>query len=361
MKKRGFAGNWQNRRWVGSYSAYAAGANDPNIPAGGTGALPDYLTFSIRGTGYDYYYDSDDDRVQYESEKIFVSPVFITQSGDAFRFCVLYTRSSYTAQDVTGYFCIVDCDSSGRVIVDGSGDNSWESAIGSSGSSGKAYVLWYGASAYKWDKIAAQIPYVTTDAYNMMLNRSTVIYAQVKAESYEATIKQELLNMYMYVKQFWESEPLFWQDSSTSLNEIVSRAKSLSNYKYWYGGAGQVATKSLADSLRASYGGIWTQSYYNKALGDIGQHVADCSYLVNYAYGIASPGNHGIGTSQYLSRWSKWNGAPRNGMIVWRNGHTGIYNDGRTIEMVGIDYDYQEKTYVASKWSAILYDPNRTY
>ena len=361
MKKRGFSGNWQNRRWVGSYSAFAAGGNSPDIPSGGTGALPDYFTFTIRGTGYDYYYDSDDDRIRYESEKIFVSPVFITQNGDTFRFCMLYTRSSHTAQDITGYFCIVDCDSSGRVIADGNGDNSWESVVGSSGYSGKAYVLWSSSSSYKWDKITSQIPYVETDAYNMMLNQAATMYTKVKTTSHESTQKSELLNMYMYAERFWTSEPLFWQDSSTSLNEIVARAKSLSNYKYWYGGAGQVATKSLANSLKSSYPSVWTQSYYEQALGDIGQRVADCSYLVNYAYGIASPGNHGIGTSQYLSRWSKWSGAPRNGMIAWRNGHTGIYNEGRTIEMVGINYDYQEKPYVASKWSAILYDPNRNY
>lgn len=361
MKKRGFVIGWQNRHWIGSYSAYAAGGSSPDIPSGGTGTLPDFLTFTIKGTGYDYYYDSDDDRIRYDSEKCFVSPVFLSSSGDTFRFCVLYTRSSHTAQDCTCYFCIVKCSPDGKISGSGGGSNSWDSAISGNGIRGNAFMLWRGAAASKWDTIISEIPYIEIDAYNMMIGAAEPMYNNVSRETPEGDIVTELLHMDIFARTFWTKEPLFWSTPETGLNEIVARAKSLSGYKYWYGGDGRVATESFANSLKNSYPSVWTNSYYSKALGDIGQRVADCSYLVNYAYGIASPGNHGPGTSNYLSRWSRWSGTPKNGMITWRNGHTGIYNNGKTIEMVGIDYDYQEKTYNASKWSAILYDPNRKY
>ena len=361
MKKRGFVGNWQNRHWSGAFSGYNAGLHDPDIPSGGTGELPDFLTFTIKGTGYDYYYDDDGDRQSYISELCFVSPVMIKQDGVKYRFCVLYKRNSHTAQDSTCYFAMCQCDPTGRIYGGRGGDNTWGTAIGNSGTVGSAYLLWTGAAREKWAKISAEIPYVENNAYNMMVSQANAMYAKVTEASYEGTIDTELLSMKIYAVSFWNSEPLYWYTPDTSLNEIVQRAQSLRSYKYWYGGAGQVATKALANSLRASYGSVWTQSYYNKALNDIGQRVADCSYLVNYAYGTASPGNHGIGTSQYLSRYSKWSGTPKNGMIAWRNGHTGIYYNGKTIEMVGIDYDYMERGYVKSKWTCILYDPNRKY
>lgn len=361
MKKRGFVGTWQNRHWAGAFSGYNAGLHDPDIPSGGTGELPDFLTFTIKGTGYDYYYDGDGDRHSYISELCFVSPVMINQNGVKYRFCVLYVRSSHTAQDSTCYFTICQCDTTGRIYGGRGGNNTWVSEIGTDSTVGSAFLLWSGEAKEKWAKISAEIPYIENNAYNMMIGKANAMYTKVTETSYDGTIEKELLSMKIYAISFWSSEPIYWYTPDTSLSEIVQRAQSLGNYKYWYGGAGQVATKALADELKASYGGVWTQSYYNKALNDIGQRVADCSYLVNYAYGTASPGNHGIGTSQYLSRYSKWNGVPKNGMIAWRNGHTGIYYNGKTIEMVGIDYDYMERDYVKSEWTCILYDPNRKY
>lgn len=360
MQKRGFVNAWQNRHWIGVYSALSGGGSDPSIKPGGTGSLPDFLTFTIKGTGYNYY-DDDDDRIRYDAEKCFVSPVFRSSAGSIFRFCVLYTRSSHASQSADCYFCIVDCNSTGIISSGGSGDNLWNGDIGSSGTAGKAYLLWSGSAKEKWDRIISEIPYIENEAYNLMVNRAERLYNEVLSTSYEGTIDAELLAMKIYARAFWNSEPLYWVTPETSTNEIVSRARSLSGYKYWYGGAGQVATQALANSLRQSYSSIWTQSYYTKALADIGQRVGDCSYLVNYAYGIASPGSHGPGTSEYLSRYSKWSSAPKDGMIAWRNGHTGIYAGGKTLELVGIDYDYQERNYDASKWTAILYDPNRAY
>lgn len=361
MQKRGFVAGWTNRHWQGIFNAYSGGQNIPDVPQGGTGPLPDYLTFTPLGTGYDYYYDSDDDRIRYDSEKIFISPPFITYDGHVFRFSILYTRSSHSAQNCTFYFCIVFCNGNGTITESGSGRSEWSSGLGTSGRAAEALLLSTGTAAEKWDRIIGQIPYLHENAYNMMTSRAAQFYEDITAITPSGNISKELLSIDTTPAALWIGEPLFWLTPSTDAEEIVARARSLSGFKYWFGGAGQVASKELADSLKQSYPNIWTTTYYRKALNDIGKQVGDCSYLVNYAYGRASPGSHGPGTSNYLSYYSKWTGIPKDGMIAWRDGHTGIYAGGKTLELVGIDYDYQEKTYDPSKWSAILYDPNRTY
>lgn len=361
MQRRGFIAGWKNRRWQNDFNAYAGGQNIPNVPPGGTGVLPDYLTFTPLGTGRDYYYDSDDDRIYYDSEKIFISPPFMTYDGHVFRFAVLYTRSSRWTQNCTFYFCIVFCNGNGTVTEAGYGRAEWSSGLGSYGSTAKALLLSTGAASEKWNKIISEIPYLRNDAYNMMMNRAAQFYADVTKIATTGHISTELLSISTTPAALWGGEPLYWLTPSTDAAEIVARARSLSGFKYWFGGAGQVASRALADSLKQSYPNIWTSTYYQKALKDIGQQVGDCSYLVNYAYGRASPGNHGPGTSNYLAYYSKWTGSPKDGMIAWRNGHTGIYAGGKTLELVGIDYDYQEKPYNPAKWAAILYDPNRSY
>lgn len=361
MQRRGFIAGWKNRRWQNEFNAFSGGQHITDVPPGGTGVLPDYFTFTPLGTGRDYYYDDDDDRIYYDSEKIFITPPFMTYDGHVFRFGVLYTRRSHTAQNCTFYFCIVFCNGNGTVTAAGSGRSKWSSGLGANGRAAKALLLSSGAAAEKWSKIISQIPYIKNDAYNMMMNRAAQFYADVTAINTTGNISKELLYISTTPAALWNGEPLYWLTPSTDAEEIVARARSLSGLKYWFGGAGQNATRALADDLKRSYPNIWTETYYRKALNDIGKPVGDCSYLVNYAYGRASPGNHGPGTGNYLAYYSKWTGIPKDGMIAWRNGHTGIYAGGKTLELVGIDYDYQEKPYDPAKWSAILYDPNRRY
>lgn len=366
MKKNGFIVGWQNGHWIGAYNAYNAGQNDPNITAGGNGALPDFMTMNIYGRGYDYYYDEDEERVKYESEISYISPAFKTAGGDTFRFAAMYSRESHDAKTFREVFLLVDCSASGHFAeVSGIGDNAWNSVIGDSGKTYNAYVINSRtlSTSLTWDQLGNRSPFMNNSVFNMMVSNASETYDAVKTATITGTESAELFALRGINKDIIQDTPLEWTDPSkdTTANEIVQRARSLSSYKYWYGGAGQVASKAIADSLKASYPSIWTSGYYNEALNDIGQRIGDCSYLVNYAYGIASPGNHGPGTSQYLSRWSKWIGTPKNGMIVWRNGHTGIYTDGKTLEMKGIKLDYKESEYSAKDWTAILYDPNRQY
>lgn len=141
-------------------------------------------------------------------------------------------------------------------------------------------------------------------------------------------------------------------------NEICLRAAELKNDKYWYGAKNEIATVALANRLRSENPSVWTYSYYNKALKDVDgkTKVCDCSGLVCYAYKIGELSSYGI-----QDKYPAWNGTPKDGMILWRKGHVGIYEDGHVHELKGIDYDYRFSPYVASEWSAVLYDESVDY
>lgn len=143
--------------------------------------------------------------------------------------------------------------------------------------------------------------------------------------------------------------------------DIVNRARSLNDCRYWYGAKRQIATKALADALKKQNPGTWTASYYKKALEDIDgkTRVCDCSGLVCYAYNIPD-----IGSSQIRNRFKVWKGTPRPGMIAWKSGHVGIIVtcSGKVAEMRGIDYDYQENRYrKTAGLTTLLYDPAVEY
>lgn len=140
--------------------------------------------------------------------------------------------------------------------------------------------------------------------------------------------------------------------------EICARASEWKNYKYWYGGKGEIATVPLANRLRAENPSVWTASYYAKALRDVDgtTRVGDCSGLVCHAYGIGNISSYSI---HY--KYPVYSGAIKDGMILWRKGHVGIYEQGKVHELKGIDYDYQFNDYNPKEWSAIHYDPSVEY
>lgn len=361
MRKRGYILNWQNRHWSSFTTAYGQGNANPDIPSEGKGDLPNFWVLGPRGRGWYYYYDDDDDKIEFLSDVAFISSPFIYEDGTVYRFVVNYHRDLPDSKlDII--FGLADCSKTGEFAhAVSSYESQWSANLGNANRAYAGYALWTGtADNSLWETVTGSKPFINQETYNMMMGYPN----KIRKECMESTwsgIRSWSTFVFRTSGQLWNENAFYWQSPATETNEIVARAKSLAGYKYWFGGAGQVATKELADSLRNSYPSIWTDSYYKTALNDIGQRVGDCSYLVNYAYGIASPGNHGIGTSQYLAKYSRWSGVPKNGMIVWRNGHTGIYASGKTIELVGIAYDYQERDYDSSKWAAILYDPNRNY
>lgn len=364
MRKRGFVSLWQNKHWAGKESGFGMGQKDPNILPGGSGPLPNFLTFGIRGRGYGKYWDDDkEEYVRYLKEISFVSPPFRNEAGRVYRFLITYTRRDEAATAAMGYFMIAECFENGMMYQEPLGtDTTWDSTIGKNTSSTMADILYQWNEKADWNTITSILPTVELNAYNMMINDSNRIFEESKESQTTGYIQGESFSGRQIEAKLWNTPPLLFERPSEGVAGIIQRALSLSSYKYWYGGAGQVATQQLANSLRAAYPSIWTATYYEKALKDVGQNVGDCSYLVNYAYGKASPGNHGPGTGSYLSTYTRLlSGGIKDGMIVWRNGHCGIYYQGNTIELVGIDYDYQERPYNASSWSAILYDRNIQY
>lgn len=145
--------------------------------------------------------------------------------------------------------------------------------------------------------------------------------------------------------------------------EIVANAAKYKDYKYWYGAKREKATTALAGALKSAYPGVWTESYYQKALKDCDGKtmVADCSALVCGAYGIPDKGSY-----QLIYSFSEWPGVPKAGMIGWKKGHVGIFSaDGWAapiIEMRGIDYDYcKKRTYASCGFTKVLYNPAIDY
>lgn len=146
-------------------------------------------------------------------------------------------------------------------------------------------------------------------------------------------------------------------------HEIVSRAESLCNCAYWYGGKRQLASKALADTLKAANPSVWTASYYATALRDIdGQtHVCDCSGLVCYAYNITDIGSYTI-----RDKFKVWTAEPKAGMIGWKKGHVGIFSrdgwDAPIIEMRSQNYDFMEsRTFKECGFSKVLYSESVQY
>ncbi len=144
-------------------------------------------------------------------------------------------------------------------------------------------------------------------------------------------------------------------------SEIIRKAQELQHTQYWYGAKGQKATIALANQLRRQYPSIWTNSYYKKAIKSVnrGTIVGDCSYLVCKAYGIAQ-----IGSYQIRERYPVYNINPkigRNGMILWRPGHVGIFYEGQVIALRGIDYGYNVCSLNVEHFTYVLCDMSVDY
>ena len=142
-------------------------------------------------------------------------------------------------------------------------------------------------------------------------------------------------------------------------SEIIKRAYELRHYVYWYGGKRQKCTQSLLNEFAKDYPNIYTSTYISKCKVDIknNEYCCDCSGLVCYAYKIGD-----IGSYYFPEKYKKWTGTPKNGMILHRNGHVALYNNGYVVEMRGVDYDFCDtRKYVKSEWLNVLYDPNVDY
>lgn len=142
-------------------------------------------------------------------------------------------------------------------------------------------------------------------------------------------------------------------------NDIIKNALRYKNYVYWYGAKGEECTYKLLNTLSALYPGIYTTTYKQKCMIDIrnGKHAIDCSGLVCRAYGISN-----ISTYEMPKHFTEYTGPIKNGMIVWRYNHVGLYYNGVVIEARGIDYDVTaNRIYKKSDWERIYISPAINY
>ena len=142
-------------------------------------------------------------------------------------------------------------------------------------------------------------------------------------------------------------------------NDIIKNALRCGNYVYWYGAKGEECTYKLLNTLSALYPGIYTTTYKQKCMADIrnGKNAIDCSGLVCLAYGISN-----ISTYEMPKHFTEYTGPIKNGMIVWRRNHVGLYYNGVVIEARGIDYDVTaNRIYKKSDWERIYIKPDVNY
>lgn len=372
MIRRGIIGPWEQRKFIGiNMGDYNDAQGSGNVPDNGKGEIYQYFP-NLRGEGRD--------EEGTLTELVYASPV-LENNGQLYRFyqqMVLLMQYVYEEDEdgnielvdqyATGiwtHFGIVLCGRDARLNDSVSGGSStWNSLVASSGSS------YLGRSLYSnllssgdfdniWRMWQTQTPTPNAIVMDMITGSQAENYYNAAMSTsypnqgaYQTVRTRYGSNLYQY--------PALFIFDNTSTSDIVDRAMSLSNYKYWYGGNGQIATLALANSLRNGQytRSVWTQAYYDEAILDINgsNRVGDCSYLVCYAYNIPR-----IGSSQIRNTFIEWTGTPLNGMILWRPGHVAIYSNGNAVQLRGLSTDFQVIPVTIDRYDVTLYDPDLNY
>lgn len=124
---------------------------------------------------------------------------------------------------------------------------------------------------------------------------------------------------------------------------------------YWYGAKGQKCTADLLFKLAAANQSVYTTSYVSACLKDIkaGKSATDCSGFVSMLYGWGGLGTYTIKAQADVHTYT---GTPKNGMMLWKKTHIGIYYNGKVLEARGKAYGLTKtRDYKKSDWEAVLY------
>lgn len=132
--------------------------------------------------------------------------------------------------------------------------------------------------------------------------------------------------------------------------QLVKFAEAMLNHEYWYGTYGQEASKSLLESKKKQYPKYYDASKYSKGWTCDGRKVFDCAGLIKGANWCDGDPDAKV---KYNSKEDKsanglYEAANEKGpistlpeipgIIVWKNGHVGIYiGGGVVIEAKGHD------------------------
>lgn len=373
MRKRGWLGGWGMRRWrdINMGGWYNTEGNN-NIPDDQKTNFQAYWTL-IRGWGYDSY--------GFLRDFVYCSPPLTGDDAQVYRFYMQFcANGSYeTEEDEDGNIAIVGfniisisrvygvvlCNTIGQNINASSSNSTWLQGVGANNN---RYTGWTikqdtisdGQIDYLWSLYQNQSPVLDYGVMDMMQSyQADNLRIRTINAGHGASNGFWAINSRVGLPDLYSNFPLFWYESS-STNSIVLRAMELQSYKYWYGAKGQVASITLADSLRNGQytRSVWTQQYYNEAILDIDgiTRVGDCSFLVCHAYGIQQ-----IGSSQINRQFPIWEGQPKDGMILWRSGHVAIYSQGNAIQLRGISSDFQILPITTDIYTSVHYDPRLIY
>lgn len=373
MRRRGRIAAWDNRYWRNSnISDYSNSQWNTDLPSdqagGGTIDLNDFMIVR-RGLGYN-------PTTNKLIEVAFVSTALTSDDGVVYRFCQLMRANTVYEYDEDGniedeyitsietHVGIIICNLNGTLSQSVSGRSSWDGEIGTSGNAYTMYDVYYSRSVENldssWNAYTTMTPVLDASIKNDIQGPgAATLHRQALAQTITNTGAYQCVRPRWGTVNFLDRPALFWNYSNSTSN-IVTRAMSLSNYKYWYGGKGQIANLELANSLRNGLytRKVWTQAYYNEAILDIDgtTRVGDCSFLVCYAYDVRM-----IGSTQIVQQYRVWNGVPQDGMILWRPGHVAIYGSGNAIQLKGLRYDFQVIPIENDRYQRVLYDPTLSY
>jgi hypothetical protein len=344
MKKVGYQGYWQNRRWL-------------FYPQVKVESVQNY--FCLKSRGYAVWYKSE---VEETSELLYLSPMF-SAGENRWRIGVLFARNRYGGNLTTAYTFIAETDETGALLSAGEGENTFFDDGICQGTKFKAYML-DRDTGYHWAKITANtLLLLKYGAYFIQPGNGLELFTFGKSQTWEtdhSTQMCDFMSIASHVETSWRGAALSEELETPAQDVITSRMTAFSSgYAYWYGGQGEVATAALLETLAAKYPDWYTSDRIAKCNEDIaaGLNVADTSWSVCYAYNYEYTDTFYF-SQMYITR----DGNPENGDLMVRaqseNADVGIYSNGYVLEFSRSQLGYIRTAYKSGDWSRAAYDPN---
>jgi peptidoglycan hydrolase-like protein with peptidoglycan-binding domain/glucan-binding YG repeat protein len=174
--------------------------------------------------------------------------------------------------------------------------------------------------------------------------------------------------------------PVRATDHPTATGLVAFAIKALNErWGYVYATYGQVISKTLVDAKASQYPDVYAEimsdgrTAYQHALEWIGGRAADCIGIMKaYLWWQGDSLGPAYNSTQDTSANRLYNAAPvkgpistlpeTQGLILWRDGHVGIYvGNGEVIESRGVEYGVVKTRLTDRNWTAWFRHPNLDY